>query len=324
MLYRKALLLCLLLMVIAFPVLSRESEFLASDTDSVKKVMSEDETILFNMINDMRRQGKMPLIPLSPDLCKVAHVHIADLIASRPQDNGCSLHSWSASGKWTACCHSKDPAGIKCMKSKPKEIVGYPGDGYELIYWGDENATPFDAAAMWHQVDASADMILCRGKWKDYKWKALGVGLKNGYAILWLGDKADKKADIIATDALPNPNQPIEKENVAANQSAVNKNQVKTKTVTPAKEVSIKSEIHESVPSGTVTKFYLIAASLKTAESAELELKRIKKNGYPDAIILEEEKVYRIALISFDDNKKASRKANELKKDFPGIWIYKK
>ncbi len=324
MLYRKALFLCLLLMVTAFPAISREIEFLASNTDSVKNVISEDESILFNMINDMRRQGKMPLIPLSPDLCKVAHVHIADLIASRPQDNGCSLHSWSASGKWTACCHSKDPSGIQCMKSKPKEIVGYPGNGYELIYWGDENATPSDAAAMWQQVDASADMILCRGKWKDYKWKALGVGLKNGYAVLWLGDKADKKADIISTDTLLYSIQPVEKVNVAAHQTTVKRNQGKTEVVAPAKAESIKSETNEFISSGLVTKYYLIVASVKTAESAESELKRIRKKGYHDAIILEGEKVYRIALISFDDNKKASRKANELKKDFPGIWIFKK
>lgn len=319
---RYKLFLCFLLMVIAIPAISNEKTDVFSGNDSVVTALSQDETILFNMINDMRRQNKMPSIPLSSDLCKVAHVHINDLIVSKPQERGCSLHSWSAKGKWTECCNTKDDIGLQCMKSKPGEITGYPGNGYELIYWEEENATPSDAAALWQQVDASADMILSRGKWKNYQWKAMGVGLTAGYAVLWLGDKADKvidpeKVTIISQQISPKApaeTKPAEK----AGKSTVE--------VTPeqSENVSVNNQVKSISNEKPVIKYYLIVGSVKTAESAKSELKRVKSKGYLDAYILPGDGVFRIALTSYNSNKEASRALPPLRPDFPDIWILKK
>lgn len=321
---RKELFLLFLLLVLVFPSIAMEITIPAITKDTVTKDITQDETILFNMINDMRRQNKLQPIPFSLDLCIVAHTHIDDLIKWKPQDKGCSLHSWSASSKWTSCCNAKDPAGIQCMKSKPKEITGYPGNGYELIFWGEDNATPVDAATLWQQVDASSDMILSRGKWKGYQWKALGVGLKDGYAVLWLGDKADNKASVMPVQNIETAKQTDLKESIPVKPPVNEKPVVKTETFTKPKEpINIKVDNKlNAVETGI--RYYLVVSSLKTADAANSELKKIKSKGFPEAFIIEGESMYRIALSSFDASTKANVRKNELKNDFPGIWVYKR
>ena len=312
------------LTVLVLPRFCEGSTVIPYGNDSVISGITQNETILFNMINDMRRQGKMQLIPLSDKLCKVAHIHIDDLLASKPQEKGCSLHSWSASGNWSACCHTKDPSGIQCMKSKPKEITGYSGNGYELIYWGEDNATPSEASALWQQVDASADMIMCRGKWKGYDWKAMGVGIKNGYAVLWLGDKTDVKTEDLPAIASHESKQRRGNEPVVTKPSTTNKKSEVPEVAKKSIETPLNNEPQKSVTEDANSKFYLIAASVKTAESANSELKRIKSKGYPDAFILNGESIFRIALATFENSKQANKALPVIRKDFPEAWIFKK
>lgn len=322
MLYRKLLFLFCFSLLVDFPAFARGIPVLIPVKDSVIEYISQEETILYNMINDMRMKNKLPAIPLSVSLCKVAHTHIDDLIVSKPQEKGCSLHSWSESGKWTACCNSKDPAGIQCMKSKPREITGYPGNGFELIYWGEDNATPADAAELWQQVTASSDMILSRGKWKGYQWKAMGLGIEEGYAVLWLGDKTDK----IATDKTVKP-AIVEKKTVEQNQQALGGKESEKVAVKPLeKQKESKNVVADAAQtsSETGTKYYLVVASVKTPESAKSELKRFKSKGYSDAFIIEGASVYRIAIKSYASEKQARAKLNELQSDIPGIWVFKK
>jgi hypothetical protein len=256
---------------------------------------------------------------LSEALTIVAHVHINDLILNKPQEKGCSVQAWSKSEKWTSCCNTKDAAGIKCMTSKPKEITGYTGNGYELAYWGEDKATPTDASTMWQQANASADMILSRGKWKGFNWKAIGVGIKDGYAVLWLGDKTDKTTSV---------------KNVVANVGdQTPKKEADTLGIAQAQGYEIekadKKNNNQSVAGttttqlGSGTKYYLIVLSTKNSEIANSELNRIKAGGYPDAFIMNSAAGYRIALTYCDTPKKAATKVNELKNTFLGIWVLK-
>jgi hypothetical protein len=323
MLQRRDLFLLFLILFLVFQARAGEMSVQTSVNDSVAIEVSQDEIILYNMINDMRRQGKMQPIPLSSDLCIVAHTHIEDLIKWKPQEKGRSLQSWSNSGNWTSCDDPKDPSGIKCMKSKPKEITGYPGNGYELIFWGEDKATPADAADLWQQVEASSDMILCRGKWKGFQWKALGVGLKDGYAVLWLGDKIDKKSHE------SNKNEsvaqvPDTKEHRKSKPESEEKTNIKSGTENLQKENSVNEEINTQTVGHQGVRYFLIVSSLKTSEAAKSELQRYISKGYPDAFILESESVYRIVIKSFDSETKAKTKLRELRNDFPGIWIFKK
>ena len=324
MIHFKEFLLFIMLFVLVFPAIAAENQGITNGNDTIRSRMTQDETVLFNMINDMRIQNKLPAIPFSSDLCKVANTHIADLIKYKPQDKGCSLHSWSGSGKWTSCCNTKEVFGIQCMKAKPREITGYKGDGFELIYWGEDKATPEEAAALWKQVDASSDMILSRAKWSGYQWKALGVGMKDGYAILWLGDSINSKAQDNLPDYIPEVAKPAAKAAPVVKTPEVKKEVAKPAVTVKPKEVVVK-EVTTKQPVGTSgTKFYIIAGSFATSEAAGKELKIIKQKGYPAAFILEGESLFRIALTSFDAKDKADIKKNELKDIFPGVWVYRK
>lgn len=283
--------------------------------DTLKIVLTHDETILFNLINDLRVQNKMPVLPLSEKLCFVAHTHIDDLIKSKPFENGCGLNSWSENANWTACCHVKDPSGINCMKSKPKELTGYPGNGFELVYAADDKAVPTEAADLWKQVDASADMILNKGRWKDYQWKVMGVGIKEGYALLWFGDKSENS---YITKAVPLSSTPAQS---ATNNPSGTKLNSSEKGVSPVSEQT--NEVTTKTQKAKPGNYYLIVASLKTNELAQSELKQVQHKGYPKAIILEADGVFRIAINTFDSENSARKIQNRLKNEFPGIWILK-
>jgi hypothetical protein len=324
MLQHKELYLLFLLVTLAFSTFAGNLSTNISGNDTVKTGITEDETILFNMINDMRRQNKLTSIPLSLNLCKVAQTHIADLIKWKPQEKGCSLHSWSGSGKWTSCCNTKEVFGIQCMKSKPREITGYLGDGYELIYWGEDNATPAEAADLWKQVGASSDMILSQAKWSGYQWQAIGVGIKSGYAVLWLGDAEDKNTEVTSFANNTVAQQAVAKSAVDEKTPAAEKEIIKPKPTEKPKEIVVSKQDVKQPTKVSGTKYYLIVSSLKTIEAANKELETIKLKGYPAAIVLQGESSFRIAIASFDTAEKASSLKNSLKDTFPGIWIFKK
>jgi len=319
----KLFLVFLFLFSAVFQAIAQESAVLKISNDSFPNSVSQDEAILYNMINDMRRQNKLSVIPLSEALSIVAHTHLNDLIANKPQEKGCSIQGWSKSDKWTACCNTKDAAGIKCMTSKPKEITGYAGNGYELAFWGEEKATPTDAASMWQQANASADMILSRGKWKGFQWKAIGVGIKEGYAVLWLGDKTDKTTTNSSGKIMEVVNVPkIASDTSKYIQAKQTTKELTTKVVPPETSPKINSETVKPATT-SATKYYLIVLSTKNIEIANSELGRIKSDGYPDTFILDSPAGYRIALMYFDTPKRAAIKVNELKSKFAGIWVLK-
>ncbi len=324
MLRRKEFYLFFLLIVLVLPAFSVSYSAENTSNDSVVRGVSQEETILFNMINDMRRQNKLSSFPLSNDLCIVARTHIADIIKYKPQERGCSLHSWSGNGKWTSCCNTKELFGIQCMKAKPREITGYPGEGYELIYWGEDNATPAEAVELWKQVEASSDMILSRAKWSAYQWKAIGVGMQDGYAILWLGDAEDSNTPDKEVKEIPFGQKPASK--VAADEKAAPDVKESTK---PNTSVAPKTTVTKEVIKGQSviiesTQFHLIVASYKEFESANTVLKEVRENGYPSATILYQEPLHRVSINSFETYEEATTRKNELKEKFPGIWIFKK
>jgi len=271
--------------------------------------LSQDEMILFNLVNDLRKQNKLEIIPLSWSLSQVASIHIRDLQSWNPQEKSCSLHSWSEKGPWKACCHAKDPNGTRCMNDKPSELTGYNGKGFELVYWEEESATSFEAFELWKQVEASREMILNKGKWQSKQWKAMGVGIREGYAIIWLGDKNDKLFDITicGVDTL-----------------------VQTARVEPAVQSSSKGTspgvvTGKEVPVlDTPRPFYIIVASLATEDQAIERKKELSEKGYPDVIILESNGRYRVSVGSYETETKAKARMKELKSSFPDCWMFRK
>jgi hypothetical protein len=273
--------------------------------------ISQDEMILFNLVNDLRKQNKLSVIPLSGSLCIVSKKHIENLNTWKPQAEGCNLNSWTAGPSWSACCSNKDPKGTRCMNEKPSEITGYAGKGYELVYWQEESASALEAFELWKQVQASREMILCKGKWQSKEWKAMGIGIGQGYAVLWMGDKSDKAMNIriCGADTLLQNYTP-----------AIDAAETKIIPLIREPETAKKPAEPETAADDL---FYIIVASFKLETQANERLLELQKSGYADAIIIKSADRYRISLGSFSSEAKAKARMKELKAEFSDCWLFR-
>ncbi len=143
---------------------------------------------LTDLIFDYRAQNGLPAIPVSPSLGNVAALHVADL-ERHPPSGQCNTHSWSANGRWSACCYTADHTQARCMWDKPREISrgAYRGHGFEIVCWNADTMTPEIAMDCWRRSATHHGVILNRGDWRDTTWRALGIRVSQHYAVLWLG-----------------------------------------------------------------------------------------------------------------------------------------
>jgi len=149
------------------------------------------DTTLAQLINNYRQQNRLPAIPISSKLMQVASTHISDLRAYRPENNcAANFHSWSTHGTWTGGCYKADDNSTwSIMWDKPKEIAGYPDKGYEIAYAGSSAAQ--DALNSWKSSSPHNDVMLNKGQWQPFQWKALGAAYGGGYACAWFGATSD-------------------------------------------------------------------------------------------------------------------------------------
>lgn len=163
--------------------------FSSVTTDSI---LTKDEQKLYDKIMTYRASKGLSKIPISKSLTIVAHTHAADLDTYRMDTKkGCNMHSWSDNGKWTSCCYTDDHKRAGCMWSKPAELTKYPGVGYEIAHWSSSPVTPSGALLGWQNSKGHNEVIVNKGIWKTSKWKAIGIGIRNNYAVVWFGEKTD-------------------------------------------------------------------------------------------------------------------------------------
>jgi hypothetical protein len=151
--------------------------------------MSDDEVQLYRMLMDYRRNSGQPSIPVSPSLSRVARMHVRDLEA-HPPSGSCNLHSWSAYGPWKSVCYS----GSECatyMFSKPRELTGYDGNGYEIVAWSSGRMLPDHALDLWEGSSTHNSVIVNSGCWERLRWKAVGLAISGSYAVVWFGEESD-------------------------------------------------------------------------------------------------------------------------------------
>lgn len=79
------------------------------------------------------------------------------------------------------------------MWDKPMEIAGYDSPGYEIAYWHSAAAQPTAALEVWKKSPGHHAVIANLGVFKDAEWKAMGVGIYQGYAVVWFGEMEDIK-----------------------------------------------------------------------------------------------------------------------------------
>jgi uncharacterized protein YkwD len=159
--------------------------------DGTTKLTSE-ELKLYNLIIAYRAQNGLPSVPLSTSLTEVAQLHARDLEENRPDLEGCSMHSWSAKGKWTSCCYTPDHAQKLCMWNKPKELTSYTGNGFEIAAQKSDLMGAKDALALWKGSENHNNVILNKGVYQR-KWNAIGIGLYKNYSVVWFGHEVDDK-----------------------------------------------------------------------------------------------------------------------------------
>lgn len=151
--------------------------------------LSGEEKELYEIIMEYRSSKKLPQIPFSAKLTKVAQTHAKDLAQQYnfDTDSKCNPHSWSKKGDWTSCCYTSDHKQAQCMWDKPREIANYEGDGYEIAYYHSVGAKAKPALEGWQKSKGHNPLLVNLGMWKEIEWKGLGVGIFENYAVVWFG-----------------------------------------------------------------------------------------------------------------------------------------
>ena len=170
----------------------------------VGDALEPEEEKLYRLINDYRAQNKLPPIPRSPALNLVANRHVHDLASNLRK----LTHSWS-----NCPYNASDRATYPCMWEAPKRLhTNYPGMSYENAHFKSGGATAETALSSWQNSDAHKAVILSQGVWHDYNWQAIGIGIYQDYAVIWLGKEADASANLapVASPApvVPSPTRP--------------------------------------------------------------------------------------------------------------------
>lgn len=159
---------------------------------SVETSFSKKEMELYNQIMNYRKKLHLSEIPLSPSLTIVAQTHVQDLDTYKiDQKKSCNLHSWSKNGNWSSCCYTEDNKQASCMWNKPAELTKYKSIGYEIAHWSSSPVTPEKALNGWKNSPGHNEVITNSGSWKNVNWQAIGIGIKNNYAVVWFGEEAD-------------------------------------------------------------------------------------------------------------------------------------
>ena len=147
--------------------------------------LDAEEKRLYNLINQYRAQNGLPPIPFSPSLTLVANRHVQDL-----QKNIKTVtHSWS-----NCPYKSSNRATYNCMWKAPQRLrTAYPGYGYENAHGGSGGyrANASSALKSWKSSSAHNAVILNQSIWRSRPWRALGIGIYGGYAVLWFGEEVD-------------------------------------------------------------------------------------------------------------------------------------
>jgi|HigsolmetaAR202D_1030399.scaffolds.fasta_scaffold00118_26 hypothetical protein len=163
--------------------------------------ISGDEYRMAQLVNLYRAEYQLPEVPLSTSLTEVAQLHVRDLanydVVSQTDQRGlaCSLHSWSTNGEWTPVCYTRDNAYAEQMWNKPYEITHgiYSGYGFEIAM-GAKNgyvARPDAAVEAWKNSPLHNAVMINSDSWAALTWRAMGVGIYQGYAVVWFGEQTD-------------------------------------------------------------------------------------------------------------------------------------
>src|SRR5258708_3608331 len=140
------------------------------------------EQQLAGLINQYRAEHGLPAIALSPALSVVANRHVRDM----------AINLGHLTHEWTGCPPAKE---WDCMWNAPRLLqTGYQGRGYENAWGGSNPEGPADVATVlesWKENGNGPhnDVILNKATWQKRTWRALGIGMYRGFAVMWVGEE---------------------------------------------------------------------------------------------------------------------------------------
>lgn len=257
--------------------------------------MSADEMKLASLINNLRKQNRLPEIPLSVSLTFVAKTHVADLQTNKPDTSICNSASWSDKGRWSPCCFNSYVLKYECMWDKPKELTSYTYRGYELSYFEEGIVNVDSVFKLWNSTTAARDMLLTREDHADKKWLAMGIGISENYVSIWFGQRPDPAG------------RPHKCDNDMQDSFAIAFNN----------NTTILAENLKN------TKYYIIYGSFNSKADANEAVRRYKNSGLKNVQILEKEGRFRIAIDVYDNLKDAMNAKESLSSSYPEAWIFK-
>lgn len=263
--------------------------------------LTESELWFAENINALRSEHGLTPLPYSLSLTIVAKTHVEDLSHNHPDTSFCSTASWSDKGSWTPCCYNKFIAERDCMWNKPKELTKYRYRGYELSYYQDYTIDIRELFQLWKNTPEVVDMIVCKGKYKTFNWKTMGLCIGDNYVSVWFGQVADGagKPDYCKPDS---------------NYSDIDT--LSHNVETEASSADSIASIHNDKAS-----FYVIIASSTNKEEA-LKMRATEENKCSCKLLLiEKDNKYRVAIEGCQTIEEAREKKKIYSSTYHDCWI---
>lgn len=285
--------------------------------------VSEAESMLYRMINEYRRQYDLPPIPLSASLCYVANTHVKDLFFHNPDVDPCNFHSWSDKGPWKPFCYPGDEDKKNSVWDKPKELAGYPGKGFEIVYWENNNVVIDSVIAFWRSFDYFNSFLMNTGKWEGKQWKAIGIGICQNYAAAWFGEVSDTKGvPDVCGQKQARPMQDTTKK-ASPPASAQPASGLKGNPVSQ----TVSSPQGEN-PAVTATQaaadhYYIIVKSQLPLPEAEKVVRQLLDKGFTQARILKNGDKVRVSMYDTADRDESLKLLREAKTIYKDAWLFK-
>lgn len=278
-----------------------------SQTDKIPEdfCISQKEYDLYQVINKYRSDLSLDAIPLSNSLSYVAKKHAADLVANYPLEDGCNMHSWSDKGDWKPFCFPADQSRKNDVKDKAMELTNYTGKAWELTYWDNIDITAEEVLSFWNSIPATAAMLSNTDKWSDVVWNSIGIGMNEGYVLVWLGKKEDVEPHTIICET---------------------GEKILNKSIPNELKVPVAASVtdHSNTQNVGQQKYYIIIGSFNRKADAQTAVDSYHQMGYPNALIVEEGGKIRVAIDYLANKAEADDALTKYREKFQGAWIFSK
>lgn len=311
----------ILLLILLFFALGGSAQLVQKQVNTIPVGfrVSEQEMRLYRMINDYRRRYDLPPIPLSASLSYVASTHVKDLFFNHPDQEPCNFHSWSDKGPWKAFCYPRDENKKNSVWDKPKEITGYKGKGYEIVYWENSSADIDSVFNLWRSVDYFNSFLMNTGKWQGTKWEAIGIGVYENYACAWFGQLPDPNGPPLMVGEFP-----VKKEVAdAPKPKETAKPEVKTEAVVVKEQPAPALSTASTATAGTFTYNIIIRSNVPLKDTTKL-MKLYSEKGFTDVRCFVKDGKARISVYETKNRAEATAKLKEIKSKNRDAWLLKR